>query len=87
MMALWTADEIAAATGGVASAPFDVDAVSFDSREVIGGELFVALTGEADDGHCFVAQAGQRGARGLLVSQPVDAPHVLVPDTTAALDR
>ena len=86
MMALWTADEIAAATGGVASAPFDVDAVSFDSREVIGGELFVALTGEADDGHCFVAQAVQRGARGLLVSQPVDAPHVLVPDTTAALE-
>lgn len=86
MRALWTSDEIAAATGGVASAPFDVDAVSFDSREVIGGELFVALTGEADDGHRFVPQALQRGARGLLVSQPQAAPHVLVPDTTAALN-
>jgi len=86
MRALWTSHEIAAATGGIANTAFDVDAVSFDSREVIGGELFVALTGEADDGHRFVASALQRGARGMLASQPVAAPHVLVSDTTAALE-
>ncbi len=86
MRPLWTSDEIAAATGGVASEPFDVDAVSFDSREVIGGELFVALTGEATDGHRFVETAMTRGARGCLVSEGVAAPHVRVADTTAALE-
>jgi len=83
---LWTSADIAAATGGVASGTFDVDTVTFDSREVIGGELFIALKGAADDGHRFVPSALQRGARGLLVSEPVDAPHVRVADTTAALD-
>ena len=86
MRALWTSEEIAAATGGTATAAFDVDAVSFDSREVIGGELFVALTGEAADGHAFVDMAMKRGARGCLVSRAVDAPHVLVPDTMAGLE-
>ncbi len=83
---LWTGAAIAAATGGVLSAPFEADGVTFDSREVIGGELFVALTGEHDDGHRFVSSALDRGAAGLLVSQPVDAPHVLVPHTMAALN-
>ena len=83
---LWTADEIAAATGGSASAPFDVAGVTFDSREVGPGDLFVALKGEATDGHRFVAQAFAQGAAGVLVSEAVDGPHVLVADTTAALD-
>ena len=33
MSALWTSDEIAAATGGKASALFEVTGVTFDSRE------------------------------------------------------
>jgi UDP-N-acetylmuramoyl-tripeptide--D-alanyl-D-alanine ligase len=82
---LWTGAAIATATGGVLSEAFEVDGVSFDSRELIGGELFVALTGEHDDGHRFVSSALDRGAAGLLVSQAVDAPHVHVPDTMAAL--
>ena len=83
---LWTADAIAAATGGSVSAPFNASGVCFDSREVIGGELFVALKGETTDGHRFIPTALERGAAGLLVSAPADAPHVLVADTTAALD-
>ncbi len=83
---LWTGTDIAAATGGVLSEAFEADNVTFDSREVIGGELFVALTGEHDDGHRFISSALDRGAAGLLVSQPVEAPHVLVPDTMAALN-
>ena len=82
---LWTSDAIAAATGGVASAAFTVDDVTFDSREVIGGELFVALTGEITDGHRFTATASTRGAAGMLVSQAVDGPHVRVADTMAGL--
>ena len=37
--------EIAAATGGTASAPFEVTGVTFDSREVEAGDLFVAMPG------------------------------------------
>lgn len=82
---LWTSAAIAAATGGVASTPFTVDNVTFDSREVIGGELFVALRGEATDGHRFVDTARSRGAAGMLVAEPVPGPHVRVADTTAGL--
>jgi UDP-N-acetylmuramoyl-tripeptide--D-alanyl-D-alanine ligase len=83
---LWTSAEIAQATGGVASADFDCDSVTFDSREVIGGELFVAMKGETADGHDFVDSAFERGAAGAIVSRPVDHPHVLVKDGLAALD-
>ncbi len=86
MIPLWTGEAIAAATGGRLSAPFAAEAVSFDSREVIGGELFVALKGTTADGHDHVASAFARGATGALVSRPVDGPHVLVPDTMAALE-
>ncbi|KPF66622.1 UDP-N-acetylmuramoylalanyl-D-glutamyl-2, 6-diaminopimelate--D-alanyl-D-alanine ligase [alpha proteobacterium AAP81b] len=86
MTPLWTSAEIAAATGGTASADFNVSGVAFDSREIIGGELFIALKGEATDGHRFVGQAMARDAAGLLVSEASDAPHVRVADTMAALE-
>jgi UDP-N-acetylmuramoyl-tripeptide--D-alanyl-D-alanine ligase len=83
--ALWTSAEIEAATGGRASAPFDVSGVTFDSREVGAGDLFVAMPGSVADGHSFVAGAFAAGAAAALVSQPVDGPHVLVPDVAEAL--
>jgi UDP-N-acetylmuramoyl-tripeptide--D-alanyl-D-alanine ligase len=86
MTPLWTSAEIAAATGGTASADFDITGVAFDSREVGRGDLFVALKGGATDGHRFVAQAMEQGAAAALVSHPVNGPHILVADTTAALD-
>jgi UDP-N-acetylmuramoyl-tripeptide--D-alanyl-D-alanine ligase len=82
---LWTSDEIAAATGGTVSAPFSATGVTFDSREVQPGDLFVAMPGTVHDGHQFVAGAFAAGAAGALVSQPVDGPHVLVDDVFAAL--
>jgi UDP-N-acetylmuramoyl-tripeptide--D-alanyl-D-alanine ligase len=83
---LWTSGAIATATGGRASADFAVTGVTFDSREVGPGDLFVALAGAATDGHRFVDQALAAGAAGALVSTPVAGPHVLVADTAAALD-
>jgi len=84
-LSLWTSAAIAEATGGVASGEFLVSGVAIDSREVVEGDLFVALSGEATDGHRFVAGAFGRGASAALVEKPVDGPHVLVPDTFAAL--
>jgi UDP-N-acetylmuramoyl-tripeptide--D-alanyl-D-alanine ligase len=83
--ALWTSDEIASATGGTASARFEVTGVTFDSREVEPGYLFVAMPGTVHDGHKFVEAAFAAGAAGAIVSQPVDRPHVLVQDTFVAL--
>jgi UDP-N-acetylmuramoyl-tripeptide--D-alanyl-D-alanine ligase len=40
---------------------------SIDSREVLPGDLFVALRGERHDGHDFLPEAIRRGARGALV--------------------
>jgi UDP-N-acetylmuramoyl-tripeptide--D-alanyl-D-alanine ligase len=83
---LWTSAEIAKATGGAASAPFAVSGVAFDSREVTGGDLFVAMKGEATDGHKFIGKAFAQGAAGAIVSEAVDHPHILVRDSAAALE-
>jgi UDP-N-acetylmuramoyl-tripeptide--D-alanyl-D-alanine ligase len=85
MSALWTSDEIGAATGGSASEPFEVTGITFDSREVERGHLFVAMPGTVHDGHRFVESAFAAGAAGALVAHPVNGPHVLVDDTFAAL--
>ncbi|NBC36842.1 UDP-N-acetylmuramoyl-tripeptide--D-alanyl-D-alanine ligase [Novosphingobium sp. FSY-8] len=84
-LALWSAAEIAAATGGVASGDFLISNVATDSREVIEGGLFVAMRGEAMDGHKFIPAAFERGAAAAIVEHPVDVPHVLVKDSFAAL--
>ena len=84
-MPLWTSAEIEAATGGKASAPFDVAGVTFDSREVGPGDLFVAMPGTVHDGHQFVDQAFASGAAGALVAKPAKGPHILVGDVAAAL--
>jgi len=82
---LWTSAEIAAATGGIASAEFVVTGVAFDSREVGPGDLFVAMKGEASDGHLYLDQAFAQGAAGAIVSEPCAHPHVLVADSFTAL--
>ena len=87
MSPLWTASGIAEATGGSVHGEFDVAGATFDSREVGPGDLFIALKGEATDGHRFVEQAFAAGATGALVSQNVQGPHVHVPDTTVALSN
>ena len=88
---LWTAAEIAAATGGQSARDFTATGVSIDSRTLECGDLFVALQGPTFDGHDFVAKALQRGAGGALVHRrpqdlPADAPVIEVADTMRALE-
>jgi UDP-N-acetylmuramoyl-tripeptide--D-alanyl-D-alanine ligase len=85
MTILWTSAEIEAATGGRASASFEASGVTFDSREVGPGDLFVAMPGTVADGHDFVERAFAAGASGAIVSHAVKGPHVLVDDVAAAL--
>jgi UDP-N-acetylmuramoyl-tripeptide--D-alanyl-D-alanine ligase len=83
--ALWSAAEIAAACGGTASHDFQAAGVEMDSRDVKPGDVFVALKGEAMDGHRFIEAAFNKGAVAAIVDRPINGPHVLVADTTAAL--
>ena len=84
-LTLWTAKDIADAVGGTASHDFQVAGVEMDSRDVVNGDLFVALRGEAMDGHRFLEKAFANGAAGAIVDRPIDWPHILVDDTTEAL--
>ncbi len=85
--ALWDAVSLARAIGGVAVGEFEVSGVEIDSRDVRDGDLFFALKGEATDGHRFVEGAFAKGAAAAVVDRPVAGPHVLVRDTTEALER
>jgi UDP-N-acetylmuramoyl-tripeptide--D-alanyl-D-alanine ligase len=85
-LALWDAVSIARAVGGVAVGHFQASGVEIDSRDVMAGDLFFALKGETTDGHRFVEGALAKGAAAVVVDRPVAGPHVLVRDTTAALE-
>jgi UDP-N-acetylmuramoyl-tripeptide--D-alanyl-D-alanine ligase len=80
-----------ATCGGAGAQPWYADGVQTDSREVLPGDLFVALKGKRQDGHDHVAEAFARGAVAALVCADVagkDVPPlrpVHVPDTLAAL--
>ncbi|HST36568.1 MAG TPA: UDP-N-acetylmuramoyl-tripeptide--D-alanyl-D-alanine ligase, partial [Allosphingosinicella sp.] len=86
MSPLWTAREIADVVEGVAERDFEATGVTFDSREVGPGDLFIALKGEATDGHRFVEQAFGCGANGALVTLDVGKPCVVVADTFRGLN-
>ncbi|MEP6608816.1 MAG: UDP-N-acetylmuramoyl-tripeptide--D-alanyl-D-alanine ligase [Burkholderiaceae bacterium] len=60
--------------------------VSTDSRSLLAGALFVALTGERFDGHDYVAQARAKGAAAALVERAVDIdmPQVVVANSKRA---
>ena len=52
----------------------EIGEVHDDSRAVAAGDLFVALTGQAVDGHRYVAEAAVRGAVAAIVEHPVALP-------------
>ena len=78
--------DVAAATGGELIGPdVAIDGVSFDSRTIAAGQLFVPLVA-ARDGHEFVPAALARGAAAYLTSQPPQGgTAVVVGDTLHAL--
>jgi UDP-N-acetylmuramoyl-tripeptide--D-alanyl-D-alanine ligase len=69
MSALWTSDEAVAATLGEASRAFSATGMSIDTRTLKPGDIFVALKGEARDGHDFVDAAFKAKASAALVSR------------------
>ena len=87
MSALWTAEDLRAATEGVATGPIAACGVSIDTRSLAPGELFIALRGDHGDGQDHVAAAFARGAPGAVVHAPScrDPRLLRVADTGVAL--
>ncbi len=88
------ADELATAASGrlVAGSPTAaVGGFSIDSRCVRAGDMFLAIRGDRVDGHRFVAEALEKGAAGVIVSDISALPPrhaaiaIVVDDTVAAL--
>src|SRR5476651_283010 len=48
----------------------DITAISYDSRRVVEGALFVALPGEKADGTQFIDSAIDRGAAAVVSEKP-----------------
>lgn len=91
MSVLWTARDAQAATGGSGPDGWSASGVSIDTRTLLPGDLFVALT-DVRDGHDFVQQALEKGASAALVSRhpkgvPATAPLLVVPDVLEALEK
>ena len=66
----------------------NVSGVAFDSRQVRGRSVFVAIPGAHADGHDFVVAAAGLGAVAAIVEHPVAGaplPQIVVDDTRLAL--
>ncbi|PVV22636.1 MAG: hypothetical protein B6D79_12985, partial [gamma proteobacterium symbiont of Ctena orbiculata] len=63
--------------------------VSTDSRTLQARDLYVALKGPHFDGHNFIGQAIDKGAVGVMVSEPQkpEIPQLQVKDTRLGLGR
>ena len=68
----------------------EVRGLAYHSREVADGFLFAAIRGLQEDGRRFIPEALSRGARSLLVDEPLEGPgvvQVVVPNVREALAR
>ncbi|MGI5928564.1 UDP-N-acetylmuramoyl-L-alanyl-D-glutamate--2,6-diaminopimelate ligase [Pseudoflavonifractor sp.] len=73
--------------GGAVNEDVEISGISYDTRTIQPGELFVALTGYKTDGHRFLREAVEKGAAAVICHKAPDEPgpwHT-APDTRAAL--
>src|SRR5882757_7884969 len=90
---LWTIDAMAGAMTAVRSGPLPdgISGISIDSRTIVPGEAFFAITGDSRDGHEFVDVALKARAGVAVVAQsrrdafPATAPLIVVPDVLEGL--
>lgn len=68
----------------------EVSGIEFDSRKISSGEVFVAQTGTAVDGHTFIEQCVAQGAKAIVCQVmpehlSEDCTYIQVKDTNQAL--
>ena len=91
MLEALTLNQIAAPLNGrLLTGDAQFSAVSTDSRQIVPGQLFIALSGPNFDGHNYLAEVAAKGAVAALVERPlmnVALPQLLVADTRVALGQ
>jgi UDP-N-acetylmuramoyl-L-alanyl-D-glutamate--2,6-diaminopimelate ligase len=69
----------------------EIAGLTYDSRRVKPGDLFVAIRGHLSDGHRFIEKAVEKGAVAVAAETPAGlnppVATVLVPDTRRALSK
>lgn len=70
----------------------DVEGLSIDSRRIKRGDLFFAIQGKRQDGHQFVSNALEQGARACVVKQGCESekeqqPLIYVDDVNRAFEQ
>jgi UDP-N-acetylmuramoyl-L-alanyl-D-glutamate--2,6-diaminopimelate ligase len=65
----------------------EISLITYDSRKVREGAIFVAIRGERHDGHQYIAEAFSRGAVLCVCEKDPGEryPHICVPDSRQAL--
>lgn len=73
--------------GGFADEDVEISGISYDTRTIRPGELFVALTGYKTDGHRFLREAVEKGAAAVICHKAPEepGPWLIAADTRAAL--
>ena len=61
-------------TGGAMDGEVEISSISYDSRTVEPGALFVAMPGSREDGHRYISQAMERGAAAVLCQTHPEEP-------------
>ncbi|HEV7325086.1 MAG TPA: UDP-N-acetylmuramoylalanyl-D-glutamyl-2,6-diaminopimelate--D-alanyl-D-alanine ligase [Bosea sp. (in: a-proteobacteria)] len=92
---LWIGARLIEAMGARSQGPVPtaVTGASIDTRTLEPGEAFFAITGEARNGHDFVAAALDKGAALAVVDEahagafPADAPLAIVPDVLRGMEQ
>jgi UDP-N-acetylmuramoyl-tripeptide--D-alanyl-D-alanine ligase len=74
-------------SGHLEGGDIDFSSLSIDSRKVMPGDLYLAISGERFDGNDYAGQAVEQGARGVVISKAIDleVPTLTVADTQTAL--
>lgn len=69
----------------------EINGISYDSRRVRKGDLFVAIRGTKADGHDFIIDALMQGAAAVVTQRwmtlPGETPQIIVPSSRMALAR
>lgn len=92
---LWTGARLIEAMGARSQGPVPaaVNGASIDTRTLEPGDAFFAITGEARNGHDFVAAALDKGAALAVVDEahagafPANTPLAIVPDVLRGMEK
>ena len=74
-------------TGGEVNPDMEIFSISYDTRTLAPGALFVALPGTKTDGHRYIETALEKGAAAVVCAQPPQrpGPWLVVEDPRLAL--